>query len=347
VSSAAKEIGLAQAPHDGEEDCAAAGPLPDFFIAGQPKSGSTALYEMLKPHPQIHLPDRKEPRFFASELYLRDPPRPGGTPQTLGEYRSWFAGALPGQRVGDASPWYLWSPTSATRIAAIQPQARIVIVLREPAALLRSLHLQFVQLYVEPETDLRRAIALERDRSEGRNVPRNTYWPNALKYSEHVRYVEQLRRYEQVFAPEQLLVLIYDDFRRDNEATVRRVLRFLEVDDSLPVAVKDANPTVSVRSWRLHELVHAVSVGHGPVSRTVKASVKALTPKVGRDRALRLVKSRLVFERAGRPDEELMSELRRRFRPEVQALGEHLDRDLLAVWDHDRVEGSDRVDAAA
>ncbi len=77
-----------------------------------------------------------------------------------------------------------------------------------------------------------------------------------------MRYVEQLRRYHAVFAPEQVLVLIYDDFRADNEATVRRVLRFLGVDDSVPVVPIEANPTVRVRSLRLDELVH--SLRHGP-----------------------------------------------------------------------------------
>ena len=73
---------------------------------------------------------------------------------------------------------------------------------------------------------------------------------DTLLYSERVRYVDQLRRYHEVFAPEQVLVLIYDDFRDDNESTVRTVLRFLEVDDSGPIELVRANPTVSVRSLR-------------------------------------------------------------------------------------------------
>ena len=330
VADDTMRAGMARAP--GER-------VPDFFVVGQPKSGTTALYEMLRRHPQIYMPDRKEPRFFASELYVRDPPRPGGTPTTLAEYLPWFEAALPEQRVGDASPWYLWSPTSAGRIAEAQPAARIIAILREPASLLRSLHLQFVQLYVETETDLCKAIALEQPRRQGRRVPRHTYWPQMLLYSEHVRYVEQLRRYEAVFAPEQMLVLIYDDFRRDNEATVREVLRFLEVDDTFPIKATDANPTVRVRSRHMYELVHAVSVGHGPVSRAVKASLKALTPRQLRRGALHATKKRVVFGDPGAPDEDCMAELRRRFKPEVVALSEHLGRDLVALWGYDRVEG--------
>jgi hypothetical protein len=313
------------------------GRAPDFYIVGQPKSGTTALYEMLKPHPQIFIPDRKEPRFFATELYERDAPRPGGTPKTLHEYLPWFAGAAAGQRVGDASPWYMWSRAAAGLIAEVQPSAQIIAIVREPASFLRSLHLQFVQLYVETETDLRRAIALEEPRRQGRDVPRHTYWPQMLLYSDHVRMVDQLRRYYDAFPAEQILVLVYDDFRGDNEGTCRRVMRFLDVDESFPIRAEEANPTVRVRSKRLHELIHAVSVGHGPVSRGAKASLKAITPARMRRNLFYAAKRRMVFTDPEPPDDELMSELRLRFKPEVVALSDYLGRDLVALWGYDRL----------
>jgi len=252
--------------------------LPDFFIVGQPKAGTTALYEMLRRHPQIFMPAGKEPWYFARELHERTPPRPEGTPTTLDRYLELFAAASDGQRLGEASALYLWSRTAARGIAEVAPEARIVAILREPASLLRSLHLQFVETYVETEADLRTALSLEAARRGGRQVPRHTYWPQALLYSEHVRYVEQLRRYHDLFGRERVLVLIYDDFRADNDATVRRVLRFLDVDDGVAIEAVEANPTVSARSQRLHELLHAVSVGHGPFSLAVKGAVKTLTP---------------------------------------------------------------------
>ncbi len=311
--------------------------VPDFFIVGHAKSGTTALYEMLRAHPEIFMPERKEPWFFAEELHERTPPRPGGTPETLEDYLAWFEDAPPGQRVGEASALYLWSRTAARRIAQVCPDARIIAILREPASFLRSLHLQFIQTYVETEPELRKALALEPARRLGEQVPRHTYWPQALLYSDHVRYVAQLRRYHEVFAPEQILVLIYDDFRNDNEATVRQVLRFLEVDDALPIETLDANPTVRVRSQRLNELVHGLSVGHGPVSRTAKAGVKALTPRRLRRGALGATQRHLVFSEPKPADEELMLELRRRFADEVAALSEYLGRDLRALWGYDSI----------
>ena len=113
---------------------------------------------------------------------------------------------------------------------------------------------------VETQRDLRKAMSLEGVRREGRRIPRRCHVPDALQYSDHVLYVEQLRRYHAVFPPENVLVLIYDDFRRDNEATVRKVLRFLEVDDTSPIDTIDTKPLKSVRALRLHQLASAARI---------------------------------------------------------------------------------------
>ncbi len=313
------------------------GRLPDFFIVGHPKSGTTALHVMLSQHPRIHL-GKKEPRFFVPELRERDIPRPGGTPANLQEYCAWFSGAAPDQLVGDNSPDYLWSHESARLIAEVAPQARIVAILREPAAFLRSLHRQRLRNYVEVEKDLRRAIELEGPRREGREIPQDTYWPGALFYSDQVRYVEQLRRYEERFPSEQLLVLIYDDYRADGAATVRRVLRFLDLDEDVPIVARESNPSVEVRSPRLHGAMRTLLVSDSAPARALKGSLKALTPMRARQRALHAVRKRFVFGSPPAPDEGYMVELRRRLAPEVHALSEHLGRDLVSLWGYDRLD---------
>jgi hypothetical protein len=313
--------------------------VPDFFIVGHAKCGTTALYEMLRRHPQIYMPDLKEPLFFASDLRLRfQRPAAGRLPDTLEDYLELFTGAQPQQRVGEASSAYLWSRTAAGEIAALQPSARIIAILREPASFLRSLHLQNLQNHIESEKDLRKALSLEGARRRGKHVPRRSVRPQALLYSERVRYAEQLRCYHAAFAPEQMLVLIYDDFRRDNEGTVRGVLRFLDVDDTVPVGVTEANPTVRMRSQQLDDLMHAVSVGRGPVSRAVKASVKALTSRGLRRGALVLARRRVVLAAPTPVDESLMLELRRRYKPEVVAASEYLGRDLVSLWGYDEID---------
>jgi hypothetical protein len=312
--------------------------VPDFFIVGHAKSGTTALYEMLRRHPQIFMPDGKEPWFFGSDMRPRFQPRAAGAlPQTLEEYLALFGSADPEQRVGEASSSYLWSRTAAAEIAEVQPAARIIAILREPTSFLRSLHLQLLQTHVEDRKDFGKALALEADRREGRHVPRRSHRPQLLQYTDHVRYVEQLRRYHAAFGGEQVLVLIYEDFRRDNEATVRTVMRFLGVDDTYPVETLTANPSILLRSQQLDDLVHAVSVGRGPVSRVAKATMKALAPSDVRRRLLGVTRRHVVHGEPKAPDEKLVMELRRRFKPEVAALGEYLDRDLVSLWGYDGV----------
>lgn len=310
--------------------------LPDFFIAGHAKCGTTAVYEMLRQHPQIFMPSLKEPYFFATELDDRGAAsRSAALPETLEEYSALFAEAAPGQIAGEASAYYLWSKDAARRIADACPGARSVVIFREPASFLRSLHLQFLQDHHEDEKDLRRALTLEPERREGRRRPRSARWPALLAYSEHVKYVEQLKRFHDRFGVERVLVLIYDDLRRDNEATMRTILRFLGTDEDSPLVPSEANPSMRIRSQRLDDLVHSLSVGRGGASRVVKGGIKAVLPRPVRRRALEAMQRHVVVGPMREPDEQVMGELRERFRDEVVALGEYLRRDLISLWGYD------------
>jgi hypothetical protein len=312
--------------------------LPDFFVVGHHKCGTTALYAMLGSHPQIYLPRLKEPRFFATDLRYPNPPRAKLVPETLEEYVALYDGAGPDQRAGDGSPMYLWSREAAGNIAAVQPNARMIAILREPASFLHSLHNHWLLNHIEPEKDMRRAIALEDSRRDGTHDGPRSYWPQALLYSDHVRYVEQLRRYDAVFPKEQMMVIVYEDFRRDNEGTVRSVLRFLDLDDTHPVQALERMTTKSrVRAKRLDNLIRALYVGEKPWARAVKASVTALSSERVRRQVPRMVRRNLVYGKPLPLDEALMLELRRRFKGEVQALSEYLDRDLVALWGYDEL----------
>jgi hypothetical protein len=313
--------------------------VPEFFIVGHHKCGTTALYEMLKRHPQIYMPDIKEPRFLASDMRPRFQPARGHVlPETLEDYLSLFTAALPGQRVGEATPSYLFSHTAASNIADVQPAARSIAILREPASFLRSLHLQLLRSHVETEKDLGKAISLEQARREGRQIPRRSHLPQLLQYSEHVRYVDQLRRYHALFPPERVLVLIYDDFQADNEATMRGVLRFLDVDDAHPIEEIRVKKTArTVRSQRLDDALHSLTLGRSPVARAARTAAKALMPRELRHDAFKAARARGVYDEVPPPDESVMNELRRRFKPEVAALSDYLNRDLVALWGYDKL----------
>jgi Sulfotransferase family len=287
--------------------------------------------------------DVKEPQFFArnpagATASANGVGRFGMTglgEETLADYMALFAPARSDQLVGDASTFYLWSPVAPQRIVGAQPAARIVAILREPASFLHSLHLQMLQNNTETEVSLRRALELEPARREGRQIPPHANWPAALIYSERVRYAEQLKRYEAHFAPDQMLVLIYDDFRSDNAATLRRVQRFLGVQERDPEAGANANPTVGIRSVRLYSAARNVRAGRGAGARIVRAAGKAITSRGLRERVVYPLRRRLVYSEPQAPDPELMRELRHRFRGEVEALSAHLGRDLVREWGYD------------
>jgi hypothetical protein len=315
--------------------------LPDFFIVGHGKCGTTALHQMLVRHPQIHMPV-KEPRYFAPDRrtrYWRPASSMRQHPTTLAGYQSLFKGARADQLIGEATPTYLRSTLAAENIAAVQPDARIIAILREPASLLRSVHLQAVRNYDETEKDFARALALEDSRREGKHIPRLSQFPQVLMYSELIRYVEQLRRYHAVFPPEQVLVLIYDDFRADNEGTVRQVLRFLEVDDTLPVASVELDTLRTPRYVWLDQAMRASAMARRTApGATLANGLTALAPPPLRSSATRAdLARRIRYVDTPPPDRQLMLALRRRFKPEVQAASEYLGRDLVALWGYDSV----------
>jgi hypothetical protein len=313
--------------------------VPDFFLLGHQKCGTTALHYMLAAHPQVLMPEVKEPRFFATDLRSPLPPRTDEAKRlrTPEGYLELFAAAGTEQLVGEASPQYLRSLEAAANIRAAQPDARLIAILREPASFLRSFHQQMVSSEVETQRDLRKALALEPARREGREIPRGCHHPKSLLYSDHVHYVEQLERYERLFASERMLVLVYDDFRADNEATMRRVLAFLGLDETVPVSAVETKPVKAARSRTLYRVANAArrarvdSAAASPLGR----AVNALTPAALRGERVRALWRRSLYTAPPAADPALMLELRCRFAPEVRALGEHLGRDLVGLWGYD------------
>ncbi len=295
--------------------------VPDFFIVGHHKSGTTALYQMLRRHPQIFMPEVKEPRYLASDLRTLVPSAPG-QPQTLQEYLALFADAAPDRLVGEASPSYLRSREAASAIAALQPDARIIALFREPASFVRSMHLHLLEEGVEREPDLATAVRQERVERAGQTV---------LRYSDHVHYTEQLRRYREAFPPEQVLALVYEEFRADNRAALRTVLGFLGVDEDFELPVIEANPSHAVRSQRLNDALRSLG-GDSTAARTARRGLVKVVPRRVRHGALGLVRRNLLYGPPPEPDAGVMAELRERYRPEVEAFGEFLGRDLLTQW---------------
>jgi hypothetical protein len=198
--------------------------------------------------------------------------------------------------------------------------------------------MELLQDHVETEKDFGKAV--EREEAKRRaQASADTSVEKGLMYTpERVAYVEQLRRFHAVFPREQVLVLIYDDFRSDNEATLRHVLRTLKVDDTVALEVKDANPTVGVRSARMNELVRSLYMGQGPAARAAKGAIKTVTPQQLRRDGLGAFRRKVLYGKPLPVDEALMLKLRRRSKEEVLALSEYLDRDLVTLWGYDGID---------
>jgi Sulfotransferase family len=319
--------------------------VPDFFVVGHAKCGTTAMHQMLMQHPQIYVPMLKEPEFLARAPFERDALAVGGPemqrkpalarPQTVAAYLDLFVAAGDAQRAGELSPQYIRVPSAANRIAALNPEARIVALFREPVSFLRSFHLQLLEAGIETERDFATALALEGERRHGRRIPPGCIDPDRLLYSDHVRYVEQLTRYREHFGPGHVLALIYDDFRADNEGTVRQILRFLGVDDTLEIQTIEANPTVDDVSMRARALLNDAAIGKGAGLGALKRALKLIVPGNVRRRALRGAR-RAAAHKPRPADQDLTSELRRRFEGEVAAASDYLQRDLVGQWGYDR-----------
>lgn len=217
--------------------------VPNFFIVGAPKSGTTALYHFLRQHPQIFMPAAKEPHFFGCAAEPETPSR------TLEEYLRLFQAGTGKPCVGEASVYYLYSKQAARNIHAFNPDARIIMMLRNPVAMIPSLHHQRVYSDNERLFDLDDALAAEGPRRRGEmRIPRKTNNPHALFYRDIGRYAAQVRRYLEVFPREQVHIILFDDFVADLGGTYRATLEFLGVDQEFVPKFERVNDSRAVRS---------------------------------------------------------------------------------------------------
>jgi hypothetical protein len=289
---------------------------PDFFIVGAPKCGTTALYRCLQEHPEIFVPPNKEIHYFGTDLY---------SPTYLRnseQYLNLFADAKTEKRVGEASVWYLYSKRSASEIKNFCPDARIIIMLRNPADMIHSLHSQRLFIGSEDLADFEEALNAEEDRKAGRRLPKFPYLVEGLFYREVGKYSEQVRRYLNTFAPDRVKVIIFDDFNKAPAETYRETFEFLNVDRSFEPQVRVVNANKQVRSKALRSLLDNPPTLLRKVVRPITTqSFRHRLFRAGREMNTKYVPR--VPMRA-----ELRRELQRHFAEDVKKLSEILHRDL-------------------
>jgi len=198
---------------------------PNLFIVGAAKSGTTSLWNYLKQHPEVFMPEdelNKEPAYFSSisgDLQLQS-------------YLNLFSKAGKDHAyIGEASTAYLTDPISAGRIHCFNPDSKIIIILRNPAERAYSLYNWMVQDGYEFSERFEDALQLEVFRRSVRSVP-NWYEPQYFwnyMYFESGLYVNQVKRYIELFGGKSVLVLKFEALISSPKSVLQQICNFLNI----------------------------------------------------------------------------------------------------------------------
>jgi hypothetical protein len=215
--------------------------LPNFFIIGAAKSGTTSLHEYLTQHPEIYMSFPKELNFFAfvdSIPTFSGPPCDSGNPvlrdrlrrekynlsiTTWPEYTKVFSRVRSEKAIGESSVSYLYFPHASERIRQSVPDARLIAILRNPVDRAYSKYRQLRRDGAEPLISFEQALIAEASRMQQN-------WSPAWFYIDRGLYYRQLKRYYDLFDGGQIHIILYEDFANNPKETLERMFAFLGVD---------------------------------------------------------------------------------------------------------------------
>lgn len=195
--------------------------LPGFVIIGVMKGGTSALFYYLRDHPQVRLAAHKEPHYFDRHF-----------DRGIEWYKSYFPSRKPGLISGEASPYYIFYPLAPERLHATLPDARLIVLVRNPVSRAYSHYNHKVREGVET-LSFEEAIEREPERLAGeiekmRSNPGH-FGLNHAHYSYLSRslYADQLELWRQYFSPEQMLILSSEEFFAHPDTAFAQTLDFL------------------------------------------------------------------------------------------------------------------------
>jgi len=228
---------------------------PNFFSVGQDKAGTSALFGMLKQHPEIFIPERREPSYFAKDVEKEE--EKAGIKRSHFFFKDWedyialFKTAKNEKAIGDMSNSYLRSKEAPKLIHKYKPSSRIIIILREPVDWLISV---YHQLQRSEETHYNSFVeALSKNKKTElikKRFPRS-YMGDYLEKTDYASYLEN---YTKTFPKKQIKIILYDDFKSDPRKILKEIFEFLGVDDSFVPEILRANVSKSVKNMALKKI---------------------------------------------------------------------------------------------
>lgn len=300
---------------------------PNLFIVGHPKSGTTALHSFLNQHPDVYMSALKEPSYFCKDFHRESDAffrhRLFFEIREEQQYLELFSKAGNKKIIGESSALvYLYSQVAAEEIFRFNPDAKIIIMLRNPADFLHSLHNQFIILGYEDVEDFKTALSSEQERRTEKHIPSGVRTPSFLYYSQWIKYAEQVKRYYEFFDPCQIKVIIFEDFKANNGRIYSEVSRFLDIDSDFIPEFTEVNPTKRPRYKKLHSILF---------NPLLKKMVKTVCPPICYDRILDGAFKVFMKEEArasmdGSTRYELMEKCRNDMSDLDILLGTHLDK---------------------
>lgn len=185
--------------------------FPDFFIIGAPKCGTTSVYDFLRAHPAAFMPKFKEPQYFCSDLTEVQQIK------TESRYLSLFNRAKRDQIIGEASVWYLYSKAAVQAILVKNPNAKFIVVLRDPLKAVISFHNNSVISLVEKHEDFAEAWG-EHKRNAGTPM---------TDYSGVYKFAEQLERLYMLVPKQQVKIVLLEQLKANPEDHYNSITDFI------------------------------------------------------------------------------------------------------------------------
>jgi hypothetical protein len=307
---------------------------PNLFIVGHPRTGTSALHDALDQHPDIFMSIPKEPAYFAKDLHAESDLFHKKSKyfhfRSENQYFKIFKQCTHEKIAGESTAVYLYSKVAAKEIYTFNPEAKIIMILREPVSWLRSYYAKAVQIIGENQADIKDAIVLENERKKGKYLSEKAMAPSMLYYSEFLKFCDQIQRYSDLFDQANIKIIIYDDFKRDNPKMYREILKFLEVDPDFAPRFKMVNVSKTRAKW---PIIQQIFQNPYLTRFAIRLMPKDLFSKISMAYWERFFKN----EKTRQIDADLKVKLMYKFKPEVQLLSDLLNRNLIELWGYDKI----------